>query len=300
MGLISDWPQARDQKRSPAFLKYAQEQEEIAQRPIKAQIRANALLQQEINERERLIAAQELTQQPSEYLAQHCTAYTGTLSVEEVGIAISSAVAALHASLQTRGITLHKSGIEKMVKVSNLNLASFDTTSTKNLLTLFEYMDSLGCFSEADVTRPAPVPATEPERPRTQADIIADLESQETFTREGEARARKLVAEALYSEGSEDTALFKEWIASLAANFSFYPTADQQKQAIDAFAAHNLNFRRRENYDIVRRFLSKSGRWPSNLLTKEELFLADVENMDLNTYAGKQEYARRRSQLGNK
>ena len=103
------------------------------------------------------------------------------------------------------------------------------------------------------------------------------LDSISTLTREGNAAAKRIVEQEVYGKDSEDSLLWKDWLTSLANNFKFYPTAEQQKLAIDVFMKLNLSFRQPKSYDFVRRYLGRQGSWPL-MLSPEEKLDDQIEN----------------------
>jgi hypothetical protein len=270
-------PSMRKKLREKA--KFVAEYEAEARRPIDQMIQSNARLAAEIATAERDLAAAELMHTPSDYLAEHCTGCKNDLSPDDMSSAITDAVAAFRLQLHEQGIKLTDRGFQKFACVVQKNLSAVDTTKTKNLMTVFDYMDSLNIFNDKDISRPQKATPTQPVEPET-----LDLETLDVSNRAGRREAERLVTEDLVAEAAT---LYREFRQYLMDKFGYSITRDQGDACVNHIRRSNLSLTSKASWDVARKVVL-------NLKTPDEKLCDSIENSTefVGSYSMKKELAR--------
>lgn len=208
------------------------------------------------------------------------------MSVEKCRQLISEAFTQFRAVLEdSQGVRLEASALQKLQIISRKNLG-IDLTDATVWAEVYAYADSLGVFDSHDVTQLKVTAQPQPvgEEP---IDVDSAIESLDTTTRDGQKRARTILANHLFSVDAKS--VFDEWITSLSNNFDFIPTEDQQRFAIDLFIEKNLSFLSRRSYDDVRKVLVARGIFPERCLTNDDRAAILVESTDARSYQERQD-----------
>lgn len=225
---------------------------------------------------------------PSDELASRCKRIAADqfagMSVEECRSLIRGAFDHFRSDLEdSEGIRLEAGALQKCQAISKHNL-TIDFTDPSVWRALFDYADELGVFSQSDVSRRQVV--VQPVVVEQPIDIDSAIEKLDTTTRDGQRKARTMLANHLFSV--EAKSVFDEWIASLGNNFDFVPTEDEQRLAIEFFVQRNLSFMNRKSYDDARRVLVARGIFPDRCLTNEDRAAILVEETDARSYQERQ------------
>lgn len=253
-----------------------------AQRPVReaeAQFKRTAY-QLALAERE--IAAGALLHEPSDYLKEHCTGYTGTPDASGVEDALRDAVGQMKLQLHERGIMLTDRGFQKLACVVQKNLQTVDSTSTKNLMTIFDYMDSLGVFNDEDCNRPAPAPKVTP-TPAPSAPV--DIENLELTSREGAAAGRQWALEGLVEEAAALYRVFKQHLRDV---WSVEISKEDGDACVQYIRKNGLNLCDKRSWDAARKNVL-------HLLTPDEKLCADIEltSTSLDQYSVRRDFRKR-------
>ena len=124
---------------------------------------------------------------------------------------------------------------------------------------------------EPVVAQPAPDPT------------IADLETINTQTREGERIAHGILSRAVFN--GEAKAIYLEWLRSLKTSFSGYEMPEHvQREAILWFQNNSRSFLDRRAFDQCRLNLVRRGLMPDMCLTSDDRLAIAVENEDTQGY----------------
>jgi hypothetical protein len=183
--------------------------------------------------------------------------------------------------------TLTASGRQKLQNLSRANLSIdwLQVSSWKQALYLLRAVGELTDQGDSE-TPDFVVKEVEPQETPT-VDADSAIEKLDTTTRDGQKKARTLLANYLFSVDAKS--VFDEWIASLSNNFDFMPTEDQQRAALDIFIERNLSFLSRKSYDDVRKVLVARGMFPERCLTNEDRAAILVEATDARSYQERQD-----------
>jgi hypothetical protein len=247
-----------------AFEQEFQEQEKQkqleAEAPIRAQLRENALLQQEIADQEKAIARQNLFSKPSERLGANCTKYTGNLSAEVVTQKIGEAVNAMKLSLSEHGVELTSTGLSRLAHVLNIN-GQVDSTSAQNLTFIVEYMDSIGAFNQTDVIRTVierPVEQA-PKAARTQEDIERELDALSAVTDTPTVRRKRMeLRQELHVMEVMESGIFGEFCRFIREHYDTPFGPDEQAMFTEWLVRNDLvmNAANLNKYRVHRGFLT--------------------------------------------
>jgi hypothetical protein len=240
MGLVSDWPQARQQKRSKEVLQFAAEEAEREMLPVKEKVAQQERLLREIAATERQIAAQELLQESNNKILQRRCKRIGELgdqTPEQAAAAVFEVHSAAKLDLEAKGFKIQQPDYDQFIsKVLRLN-TDLEPRDKNTFLKVVEYALECGAVTDREIVAP-PEPIAKPV-PAPEATAAELLDQQEVTTREGERTGRRLATEALVDEAIP---LFRQFVQHMRNVWSHPMTKKDQDRCIQHCRDHNYAF----------------------------------------------------------
>jgi hypothetical protein len=120
-----------------------------------------------------------------------------------------------------------------------------------------------------------------------EANPLDRIESLDLSTREGDAVAKKIVANAVFGSNGEARAIYTEWLESLRSNFGYEMPPDVQRQALDLFRKNNWSYIDRRAFDLARLNLVNRNIMPPSCKTPTERLNDQIETADDRTWEGR-------------
>jgi len=192
------------------------QQEEAAKTAETARQAAEQAAQLRAQSRAALFAA------PSPELQAKCTPYEGNHSAAEVEQLVGRAFSAARFALADKGITLTTSGTIKLGDVLRLNGRAIDSTDTKNLQTVIEYMIFIDAFEPDDIVRretQKPAAPAQPTGERTAEVIEADIDAlRNDRSAEGRRCTQELRIELIGLE-TQESGIFGQFCAFIREQY---------------------------------------------------------------------------------
>lgn len=230
---------------------------------------------------------------PSDYLTEHCTLTATRVNgtPETIAAEIRDAFNKFRINLVQRGVTLHQGAMQKFRKVAEVN-PTVDLRIVSNIQIVYEYMDEIGVFADAD----RKVKQEPPVQPAPRHNLDKLLETVSAESTEGRKKLQEAIVDSLVNR--EWANCWAGFADSLYKNFDKFMLTERQKQTFyDTMVRRNLNLNRPADYDTCRVALVRSGDLPSHLLYPTEKLAHEVEDADMNDYNVRREFARRTRQL---
>ncbi len=265
--------------------------EEQRQAPVKAAERKMAETLQAIRETEQQIARQTAFSEPDTGL--DAPAYRPEEHPQDTGATLQARCHAAYISWLDgihEQFELTPAAAEKIRLYVVANPTADISKGPEVFQTLFDRMNYLSLFNDRDIIVKTP-PVESEQAPENAPEVESqDIEEFESYTREGEKKARKIVTNDVCSGEWNSTA--KAFMAYLAETFGANLTRDQKDAAVDFMRTRNLSFSDARAWDTMRRTLTKRGTLPEGLLTEDEQLSDSLENSGPMGFAEKQRYAR--------
>jgi hypothetical protein len=183
-------------------------------------------------------------------------------------------------NLKSFGCTLSDAGLLRLSHyLSSLNYhRGISLTSVSNFATALERLVSLDVFQSGELTgyqTPAPAPTPTPTR-HTVIDPLAEIESLNLDSREGNRRAKQLAANDFF--GREFAHVVDQWEGWLLATFNYVLTDDVRKAAGKWWERNpTASPLSGESWTSLRLNLVKQGVMPASCRTREEILMETIE-----------------------
>jgi hypothetical protein len=206
-------------------------------------------------------------------------------SVEVIREKIRAAYESAKRALTQRGYELLPTFDETVKKILALN-RSLDFTAADNMTAIIGYALEVGALIEGQhVVAPAPEPEPTPE---PVIDKLAALESQETVTREGAKKARRM-AEDLAVDAQRP--MFHEFIGHMRDVWNHPMSQADQERCVDFIVKFDLPWNAK-TYNIVRQQVLGC-----RLLDEQLSIAIETTERPLSDYAVRQDFAQRRREI---
>jgi len=193
--------------------------------------------------------------------------------------------------LEDEGIRFTKEGRQRLQSIAQIaQYRSVNWMLAKNWLALFQYADEVGLMTERECSRHA---ALQP----VAAPVMTSLEELNTETREGRAKASRLLMESMQEEAR---LWFNAFADSISRNFSYALSDKEAKDVCDQMLLMNRSWTVARNWDLSRRELVRKGLLPERLRYPNEILDDLIETGDTRSFSGRKELQRQeRLLMGN-
>ena len=256
--------------------KFKQEYEAEARRPIDQQVAANCRLISTLAEKRRdtLYSIQD------EELLTSLPKYSGNLTPEQAELAVRAAFDQFTARLAQQGVTFTQEGVQCFQRLSFLYSPAIDVTNPEAFRMLYEYCESIGAFTDAERTKPAPkvTPTPAPSAP-------VDIENLELTSREGATAGRQWALEGLVEEAAALYRVFKQHLRDV---WSVEISKEDGDACVQYIRNSGLNLCDKRSWDAARKNVL-------HLLTPDEKLCADIEatSTSLDQYSVRRDFRKR-------
>jgi len=194
-------------------------------------------------------------------------------------------------TLPRRGFVLSEAGSQRLlyfVLAQAFSENRADLANPETWKIAFDRLYSLQCFDETanapeigyDESQRIVEPVIEQPAPEP------DIEKIDTSTREGAAKARAIVAKAVFGPHGEARVVFNNFRSHCRKVFGIDLDVQQQKEIVNWFVSNRRSFLS-NSWDEMRVNLVRRRILPQSCLTEEEILANSIEDEDTTSYQGR-------------